>query len=260
MNQNEPIEEYDDTLVALLELIWGEGFLSPGGPHAVREIVKGLELTDKLVLDIGSGLGGPDIILAKEYGARIIGLEVEQGLVQRAIDNIENADLSTRISCRHYEPGPLPLPDNEVDVVFGKDSWIHIEDKKAFFDEVFRVLKPGGILTAGDWMRSDKSYGEDMEYFFEMEGLTYHMDTLENYGQILRECGFVDIVLEDIAEAYRMQAHQEYTAMLGPLDNQMREVLGEEAKTHFVENWRALTVVLDSGELRPSRFRTHKPE
>ena len=260
MDQHELAEEYDDALVALLELIWGEGFLSPGRPDAVRKIVKGLELSDKLVVDIGSGLGGPGITLAKEYGARVIGLEVEQGLVQRAVDHIESADLSNRISCRHYEPGPLPLPDNAADFVFGKDSWIHIEDKKAFFDEVFRILKPGGILTAGDWMCSDKPYGQDMAYFFELEGLTYHMDTLENYGQILRECGFIDIVLEDIAQTYQVQAQQEYTAMRGPLENQMREILGEKAKAHFIENWRALTVVLDNGELRPSRFRAHKPE
>ena len=32
-------DEYDDALVAMLELIWGEGFLSPGGPEAVRNIV-----------------------------------------------------------------------------------------------------------------------------------------------------------------------------------------------------------------------------
>jgi cyclopropane fatty-acyl-phospholipid synthase-like methyltransferase len=252
-------EEYDDTLVALLELIWGEGFLSPGGPKAVRKIVENLDLTDKLVLDIGCGLGGLDVILAREYSARVIGLEVERSLVQRANKRVEEAGLTERISCRHCEPGPLLLADNEVDVVFGKDSWIHIQDKKAFFAEVFRVLKPGGILTAGDWMRSEKPYEKDMEYFFEMEGLTYHMDTLENYGQILRECGFIDIVLEDIAQEYRSQAHEEYSLMLGPLRQKMRAVLGAEKEAHFVENWRALTVVLDSGELRPSRFRARKP-
>jgi len=252
-------EEYDDTIVALLELSWGDGFLSPGGPKAVRKIVRDLDLTDKLVLDIGCGLGGLDVILAREYSARVIGLEVERGLVQRANKRVEEAGLSEQISCRHCEPGPLPLADNEVDVVFGKDSWIHIENKKAFFAEVFRVLKPGGILTAGDWMRSENPYGKDMEYFFEMEGLTYHMDTLENYGQILRECGFTDIVLEDIAQEYRSQAHEEYKSMLGPLRQKMRDVLGAENEAHFIENWRALTVVLDSGELRPSRFRARKP-
>ncbi|MCP4182261.1 MAG: methyltransferase domain-containing protein [Hyphomicrobiales bacterium] len=252
-------DEYDDTLIALLELIWGEGFLSPGGPQAVRDIVKGLDLKDKLVLDIGCGLGGLDVILATDYGARVIGLDVEQELVKQAVERVERAGLIERVSCRLSEPGPLPLDDEEVDVVFGKDSWIHIEDKNAFFSEAFRVLKPGGILTAGDWMRSDKPYGNDMKYFFEMEGLTYHMDTLGNYGEILRDCGFTEITLEDIADDYRNQALQEYAAMQGPLKQQMINALGEEKQAFFVENWRALTVVLDAGELRPARFRAYKP-
>jgi len=257
LSQNE--EEYDHALVAMLELIWGEGFLSPGGPQAVREIVSGLDLEDKLVLDIGCGLGGLDIILASEFGARVIGLDVEIDLVRRAVKKVGKSGLSDRITLQHCEPGPLPQADNEIDIVFGKDSWIHVEDKRAFFTEVFRVLKPGGILTAGDWMRSAKPYGKDMEYFFEMEGLTYHMETLEIYGDILHQCGFVDISLDDVAEQYRAQSHQEYANMKGPLKQQMADSLGEEKQAYFIENWRAMTVVLDSGELRPARFRAHKP-
>ena len=36
-------DEYDDAPVAMLGLIWGEGFLSPGGPEAVRDMVKGID-------------------------------------------------------------------------------------------------------------------------------------------------------------------------------------------------------------------------
>jgi len=252
-------DEYDDQLIAMLELIWGEGFLSPGGPEAVREIVKGLDLEGKLALDIGCGLGGVDIILARDYGAKVIGLDVEQELVERARERVARAGLSGQVEARLCRPGPLPIESRTIDVVFGKDSWIHIEDKRAFFTEVFRVLKPGGLLAAGDWMRGARPYSTDMDYFFELEGLTYHMDTLENYGAILNDCGFVEISLEDITEEYRAQAHGEYEAMKGPLRDRMRDTLGAEKQAHFVENWRALTIVLDKGELRPGRLRARKP-
>ncbi len=54
-------------------------------------------------------------------------------------------------------------------------------------------------------------------------------------------------------------AHREHDAMRGPLKQRMIDVLGAEKQAHFVENWRALTVVLDRGELRPARFRAVKP-
>ena len=51
-------DEYDDATVTMLELIWGEGFLVPGGPANVHRIVSGLDLKNKIVLD-SSRTGGP---------------------------------------------------------------------------------------------------------------------------------------------------------------------------------------------------------
>ncbi len=143
-------DEYTTELTTIYQLIWGDGFLSPGGEEHLAEIVKGLDLTDKLVLDIGCAIGGFDVALAKTYGARVVGLDVEASLVEQGKQRVANAGLSERVDLQVYEPGPLPFPDAIFDVVFGKDSWIHIADKRGFFAEVFRVLKPGGILAAGD--------------------------------------------------------------------------------------------------------------
>ena len=253
-------DEYDDVLVTMLELIWGEGFLSPGGPAGAHRIVEGLDLAGKTVLDIGCALGGVDVLLAREYDCHIVGLDVERSLVERGRARIQAAGLAERVDLRLVEPGPLPIDDASIDVVFGMDSWIHIEDKRAFFAEVFRVLKPGGVLTASDWLRSDAPYSDDMRYFFELEGLTYHMDTLEGYGGILRDCGFVDVALTDTSAQLRAQAADEYARMQGPLHDQMGKALGPEKQAYFIEDWRMLTVVLDAGELRTGRLRARKPE
>ena len=259
MTDQQHQDEYTDELIALLELVWGKGFLSPGGPKAVAGIIKGCDLKDKLVLDIGCGLGGIELILARDYGARVVGVDLEAELVRRANQLMDRSGLADRVDCRLVEPGPLPFADAEFDAVFGKDSWIHVADKPGFFAEVFRVLRPGGLLLAGDWMRSEKPYGKDMEYFFEMEGLTYHMDTIENYGAIIRDTGFDDVALEDIADEYRVQGHKEYKDMKDRLKPAMIDALGEDGQAYYEENWRAMCVVLDSGELRPGRFRARKP-
>ena len=251
--------EYDDDMVAMLELIWGEGFLVPGGSENVHRTVAGLDLTDKIVLDIGSGVGGVDLILAGEHGARVIGFEIEQALIARARDYAARSGLSERVEFRHVDPGPLELDDDSVDVVFSSGAIIHIEDKAALFKEIFRVLRPGGVLAVYDWLKGPDPYSDDMRYWFEMEGLTYAMDTLENYERMLYEAGFVDIQGSDDSAWYRRHAKEEYARMKSELREQMFAVLGEDKARLFIENWRALTVVLDKGELRTCRFRAHTP-
>ncbi len=85
------------------------------------------------------------------------------------------------------------------------------------------------------------------------------MATLAEYGDILSNQGFTSIVLADIGAEYRAEAHREHDAMRGPLKQRMADLLGAAKQAHFVENWRAMTVVLDRGELRPARFRAVKP-
>ncbi len=253
-------DEYDAALVDMLELIWGKGFLAPGGADNVRQIVAGLDLEDKLVLDIGSGIGGVDLVLAGEFGARVIGTEIEKPLVERARRYAREAGLGDRIEFRHVEPGPLPLETGRVDVVFSSGVFIHIDDKPAMFEEVRRVLRPRGVFTAYDWLKGPGDYSEDMLHWFEMEGLTYAMDTLENYASALRAAKFVDIETIDTSSWYRQHCRTEYERMRGELNASMLAALGPEKRDHFIENWRAMVAVLDQGELRTARFRARKPE
>ena len=138
--------EYPDDFVAGLEWVWGEGFLSPGGPEEIGAIVEGLDLSGKRVLDIGCGLGGADVVLVRELGAgHVVGIDIEEPLVDRARQLVADAGLGDRIEIQLVEPGPLPFDEGFFDVVFSKDSIIHIPDKPRFYIDVLRVLRPGGV-------------------------------------------------------------------------------------------------------------------
>ncbi|WP_303981634.1 methyltransferase domain-containing protein [Dongia mobilis] len=252
-------EEYDGRMLTLLQMIWGEGFLSPGGPQAVRDIAAGIDLSGKRVLDIGCGLGGLDQVLLMLGAGHVTGIDVSPGIVERGQERIRRSGLNKKIEIKLVEPGPLPFADARFDVVFGKDAWLHIPDKAAHFAEVRRVLKPGGRIAAGDWMKSPGPYSRDMDYFFEMEGLTYHLVTLAEYGTLLHEAGFTDLRLDDITDHYRLEAREELARMQGELAGMMLAELGEAGNAHFIEDWRSLTVVLDKGELRPARIWATKP-
>src|SRR3954454_20041983 len=77
--------QYGRAFTEALQFMWGEGFLSPGGPEEVAALQESLDIAGKKVLDIGSGLGGVDALLVAVYEAgEVVGIDVESELVEAA--------------------------------------------------------------------------------------------------------------------------------------------------------------------------------
>ena len=68
--------------IPIMDLVWGKGFIAPGGEGNVDRIVEGVDLQGKRVLELGSGAGGGTLVLASKYGANVVGLELETPLVE----------------------------------------------------------------------------------------------------------------------------------------------------------------------------------
>jgi phosphoethanolamine N-methyltransferase len=252
--------EYDDTLVAMLEMIWGEGFLSPGGAEEVALLLEGEYISGKKVIDIGCGIGGIDVLLVRQYGAAsVTGVDIEQPVLNHALARALAEDLSDRLTYQLVAPGPLPFEPESFEVVFSKDAMIHIPDKEALFADVFRILRPGGLFVASDWMRHDDNPpSPEMKYYLEVEGLNFGMASPERYAKALEEAGFAAIKLRDRNAWYSDLSRNEYEQMKGSLYPEMVERLGRENADRYVEIWRAMNLVIESGELRPGHLRAIK--
>jgi SAM-dependent methyltransferase len=145
----EQTQEYDDALVTVLEAVWGEGYLSPGGPDEILTIVEGVPLAGRSLLDIGCGTGGITRFLAEKWRpSRVVGIDVDAGLIARATERAAGTGLESVLTFQTVVPGPLPFPGDSFNVVFSKDSMVHIADKESLFADIFRVLRPGGCIAA----------------------------------------------------------------------------------------------------------------
>jgi len=251
--------EYHDNMITLLQLVWGEGYLAPGGPGNVAKMLQGIAEPGYRILDIGCGIGGPAFEMARRFGASVVGIDLEQPLLERATRAAEQLGLSKQCSFRQVEVGPLIFADGEFDIVVSAGALTQTPDKSAVFRECFRVLRKGGHISLYDWTKSEAPISDDMRYWFKMEGLSYSLETLEAYAGHLANAGFVDIKIEDASHWYQQQVRQEYQLMKGELYPRMLELLGRESADHFVENWRAMVVVCDSGEMRQGYCRARRP-
>ena len=252
---------YHEPMIVFLETLWGDGYLSPGGGDEVARTLGHADLTGLTVVDIGCGSGGATIALARDHGAaRVIGIDVEAPVCERARRRVERAGLADRIEIRLVEPGPLPFAPASVDVVFSKDSIVHIPDKEVLAADIFRVLRPGGWFVASDWLIAhDDEPSAAMAAYIAAEALDLGMASPARYRRALGAAGFVDIELVDRNPWYREVARQELDRLTGSERADFEAVVGAEELAHQISIWTAMLAVLESGEHCPHHLRARRP-
>jgi len=209
---------YPPEFVAGLEMQWGAGYLSPGGPEEVTEILRNVDVADKTVLDIGCGIAGPAITIASELApSKVIGIDIESFLIEKGTENVAAAKLSDLINLQLVSVGPLPFADESFDIVFSKDSLIHVEDKSELYKEVLRVLKPGGVFAASDWLRGENA--DELDGYNEWRSLAvldYTMETDRETRAEMTRAGFKDVDTRERQAWYVESVSQEVAMMRNP--------------------------------------------
>src|SRR6516164_2940701 len=99
------------------------------------------------VLDIGCGIGGPARWITAKYGCRITGVDLTPGFCEAARELNSLTGLAERITILHGSALAIPVPDASFDHAYSQAVLMNISDKLAFLREVFRVLRPGGLLA-----------------------------------------------------------------------------------------------------------------
>ncbi len=244
-----------------LELIWGEGFLSPGGPAEVARIVGTANLRGRTVLDLGCGLGGADVVLVTAHGAAsVVGADVQPDLLHAAGLRAARLGLQGRIRYQHIEPGPLPFADGSFDAVFSKDALLHVADKQALYRDLFRTLRPGGMLLIGDWLRGP---GQDIDAllseFVAAAGHAFHMVTLPFIAECAAQAGFTDIETLDRGAWYLGEAQAELARLRGSLGTRFAADFGDQAVADEISFWEVLVRALDARAMAPGHLRAVKP-
>lgn len=251
---------YGPKQLNMLEVIWGKGYLSPGGSDEIDQIIGELNLSGKKILDIGCGCGGAVFhMLEKHLATEVVGFDLEPLVIEQAKALALEKSLSERAVFKCVNPGQFDAEDESFDAIFSKEVFIHIPNKNELMKDIHRILKPGGYLAVGDWMRNnDNPPSLQMKEYIAAEGLDYYMCSLDKYREILENNGFKVISMNDRNEWYLEKVKKEVADIEGPLWNKVVEAIGIEEGEYALYIWKKLLGVVEKGEHRPGNFRALK--
>ncbi len=175
-----------------------------GGLKATRELMELCPIDrDKYVLDIGCATGKTACYIAKEYGCRVVGVDILERMVERANERAKREGVEGRVEFRVADAQDLPFEDNLFDVVIGEFITGLLDDKQREVNEYLRVTKPGGCvgLNEATWIKTPPPT-ELVEYLSGIYGIKGELLTSDGWEELLVGTGLRDIVVR----AYKVKA------------------------------------------------------
>ena len=105
---------------------------------------------DMRVLDIGSGIGGPARFLAATYRCEVVGIDLSEPFVDAARYLTERTGQSAQVTFETASALDIPFDHGEFDAALLLHVAMNIHDRPRLYDEIRRVLKPGGTFATFD--------------------------------------------------------------------------------------------------------------
>lgn len=125
----------------------------------IQKLVESLDLKKGLkILDVGCGMGGSSIYLAKNYDAKVQGISLSEKQISMARKFTENEKLKDVSFCIDNAHALASCEDNSFDLVWSLESCEQFYDKTLFMQQAYRVLKPGGKLMIATWSADKERY------------------------------------------------------------------------------------------------------
>jgi tocopherol O-methyltransferase len=203
------VAHHYDQLDSFYREIWGDhvhhGYWANGSETpeqattALVDLVAGtLQLAPGMaVCDIGCGYGATARLLASHHRVAVTGLTISAAQAAHA------ATLpapGVTILLRDWLANDLPT--HAFDRAYAIESSEHMPDKRLFFDEAFRVLRPGGILAICAWLARPRARAWEIRHLLEpicREGRLPGMAEAAEYRQFAEHSGFALIGQHDLS-------------------------------------------------------------
>jgi SAM-dependent methyltransferase len=167
--------------------------LGCGNPLAIASLNNG-----ETVMDLGSGAGFDVFLAAQKVGknGKVIGVDMTPEMIEKAKENAKKGKYNN-VEFRLGEIEKLPAKDDSIDVIISNCVINLSPDKKAVFEEIFRVLKPGGRIMISDIVLLNELPDFIKNSIDAYAGCISGAILKDDYLEIITRSGFHDVEIAD---------------------------------------------------------------
>ena len=209
----EAVASHYDELDPFYRSLWGEhvhhGLWESGresSVEAVTALSRRVALRAEIkpgqrVCDVGCGYGGTARLLAREYGAEVIGITVSRKQYEGALS--EGGE-NPRFILGDWMENDLPA--ESFDAVIAIESTEHLPDVAQGIREMARVLVPGGRLAICAWMAGPAPKKWERRHLLEpicREGCLVGMGNEADYQKWIADAGLSLTSSENLSNKVR---------------------------------------------------------
>lgn len=171
-----------------------------GGKAATRALASKAGIpSGSLVMDVGSGLGGPARTLATEFDFSVIGLDITESFCRMAHILTRGVKMADRVAFLSGDALQMPFKPEMFDGLWSQHCSMNIPNKKQLYAEYHRVLKKGGRLLIHDVVAGSQApicfpvpWAHDQSLSF--------LVTESDMRSQLTSAGFSEIFQQDISQ------------------------------------------------------------
>jgi SAM-dependent methyltransferase len=169
------------------------------------------------VLDVGCGVGIGPVFLAKEFGCRVMGVDITPRMIERAQERAGRHEVSELVDFSVSDMHDLPFEDNSFNSAIAESVLTFSQNKTAVIEELARVVQPGGMIafTEAIWVRVPP--GDKRDFMARASGMPAGILTHEEWQAVLAESPLEDIVTESHAITAREESKSQY-GRIQPVD------------------------------------------
>ncbi|MBW2190315.1 MAG: methyltransferase domain-containing protein [Deltaproteobacteria bacterium] len=229
-----------------------------GGRAATTKLCEQLGvLAESKVVDIGCGIGGTARFISSTFGCQVTGIDLTSEYIDVARTLSAWTGLGEQLRFEAGSALDMPFNDGSFDVAAQLHVGMNIEDKGALFEEVFRVLRPGGRFGVYDVMGESGAEHAYPVPWATNSSMSF-VDSQSNYRQALESAGFVirtETNRRDFAVDFFAVLKQRMAEVGGPPPLGLHLIMGDDAATKITHMIEAVA----SGALAPVELVCEKP-